>query len=313
MSDMIRTENLSKKFRSTAAVNDVNLAVPEGAIYALVGANGAGKTTLIKVLMNIFRPTSGAARVMGIDCRHLAGQHFQHIGYVSENQEMPEWMTVETMLDYVRPFYPQWDRALERQLVAQFDLPPKRKLKHLSRGMRMKAAFTASLAYRPKLIVLDEPFSGLDPLVRDEIIEGLLDRAPETTILLSSHDLAEIESFASHVGYLEQGRILFSEEMSVLSARFREITITLSTPSSLPQKIPPTWLQVESTDSVIRFVDSNFRGPATAQELAEIFPSAGDISWEPMPLRSIFLALAKTGRTQSQLAPDLAMEGKEKA
>ena len=103
------TENLSKKFRSTAAVSDVNLAVPEGAIYALVGANGAGKTTLIKLLMKIFRPTAGGARVMGIDCRHLAGKDFQHIGYVSENQEMPEWMTVETMLDYVRPFYPQWD------------------------------------------------------------------------------------------------------------------------------------------------------------------------------------------------------------
>ena len=112
MSDMIRTENLSKKFRSTAAVNDVSLAVPEGAIYALVGANGAGKTTLIKLLMNIFRPTAGGARVMGIDCRHLAGKDFQHIGYVSENQEMPEWMTVETVLDYLRPFYPQWDRAL---------------------------------------------------------------------------------------------------------------------------------------------------------------------------------------------------------
>jgi ABC-2 type transport system ATP-binding protein len=124
--------------------------------------------------------------------------------------------------------------------------------------------------------------------------------------LLSSHDLAEIESFASHVGYLEQGRILFSEEMPVLSGRFREIIITLSIPSSLPQKIPPTWLQVEAGDSVIRFVDSNFRGQETAQELAEIFPSAGDIAMEPMPLRSIFLALAKTGRTQTQPAPDLA-------
>ena len=234
MNDMIRTENLSKKFRSTSALNEVTLTVPEGAIYALVGANGAGKTTLIKLLMNIFRPTSGRAQVMGIECRHLAGKDFQRIGYVSENQEMPDWMTVEAMLDYLRPFYPQWDRALEQQLVRQFDLPLKRKLKHLSRGMRMKAAFAGSLAYRPKLIVLDEPFSGLDPLVRDEIIEGLLDRAPETTIFLSSHDLAEIESFASHVGYLEQGRILFSEEMSALSDRFREITITLRTPSPDP-------------------------------------------------------------------------------
>jgi ABC-2 type transport system ATP-binding protein len=297
MNDMIRTENLSKRFRSTSALNEATLAVPEGAIYALVGANGAGKTTLIKLLMNIFPPTSGHARVMGIECRRLAGKDFQRIGYVSENQDMPDWMTVEAMLDYLRPFYPQWDSALEQQLVRQFDLPLKRKLKHLSRGMRMKAAFASSLAYRPKLIVLDEPFSGLDPLVRDEIIEGLLDRAPETTIFLSSHDLAEIESFASHVGYLEQGRLLFSEEMVVLSDRFREITITLSAPSPVPKNIPPTWLQVEAGDAVIRFVDSNFHGEATTRELAEIFPSAGDISIEPIPLRSIFLALAKTGRT----------------
>jgi ABC-2 type transport system ATP-binding protein len=210
---------------------------------------------------------------------------------------MPEWMTVKAMLDYLRPFYPEWDRSLEQQLVRQFDLPLTRKLKHLSRGMRMKAAFASSLAYRPRLIVLDEPFSGLDPLVRDEIIEGLLDRAPETTIFLSSHDLAEIESFASHVGYLEQGRLLFSEEMSVLSDRFREITITLSAPSPLPKNIPPTWLQVEAGEAVIRFVDSNFHGQVTSRELTEIFPSAGDISMEPIPLRSIFLAIAKNGRT----------------
>jgi ABC-2 type transport system ATP-binding protein len=297
MNGMIRTENISKKFRSMSALNQVNLTVPEGAIYALLGGNGAGKTTLIKLLMNIFQPTFGRAQVMGIECRHLAGKDFQRIGYVSENQEMPDWMTVEAMLDYLRPFYPRWDRALEQQLVRQFDLPIKRKLKHLSRGMRMKAAFAGSLAYRPNLIVLDEPFSGLDPLVRDEIIEGLLDRAPETTIFLSSHDLAEIESFASHIGYLEQGRILFSEEMSALSDRFREITITLSAPSPVPQNIPPTWLQLEAGDAVIRFVDSNFHAQTTPRELAEIFPSAGNISIEPIPLRSIFLAIAKTGRT----------------
>ena len=262
MNNMIQTENLSKRFRSTSALNDITLTVPEGAIYALVGANGAGKTTLIKVLMNIFQPTFGRAQVMGIECRSLAGKDFQRIGYLSENQEMPDWMTVEAMLDYLRPFYPRWDRVLEQQLVRQFDLPLKRKLKHLSRGMRMKTAFASSLAYRPNLFVLDEPFSGLDPLVRDEIIEGLLDRAPETTIFLSSHDLAEIESFASHVGYLEQGRILFSNEMSALSDRFREITITLTTPSPVPGNIPPTWLQVEAGDAVIRWVEVTFQGQA---------------------------------------------------
>jgi ABC-2 type transport system ATP-binding protein len=199
----IRTEKLTRRFGRTVAVDEVNLAVPEGAIYALVGANGAGKTTIIKVLMNIFGPSAGEAEVLGIDTRGMRGKAFNRIGYVSENQEMPEWMTAGAMLEYYRAFYPQWDLALEQQLVRQFDLPLNRKLKHLSRGMRMKAAFASSLAYRPSLIVLDEPFSGLDPLVRDELIEGLIERAPETTIVLSSHDLAEIESFSSHVGFLE--------------------------------------------------------------------------------------------------------------
>src|SRR5277367_6585192 len=117
------------------------------------------------------------------------------------------------------PFYNNWDRELEAQLVRQFNLPLERKLKQLSRGMRMKAALASSLAYRPALIVLDEPFTGLDPLVRDELIQGLLDSADGATILISSHDLAEIETFASHIGYLDRGRMQFSEEITALTQR----------------------------------------------------------------------------------------------
>jgi ABC-2 type transport system ATP-binding protein len=281
----------------------IDVTIPEGAIYALVGANGAGKTTLIKLLMNILRPSSGQASVLGLDSHDVEGKAFTRIGYVSENQEQPEWMTVGAMLDYMRPFYPQWDRALERQLVAQFDLPLDRKLKHLSRGMKMKAAFASSLAYRPALIVLDEPFSGLDPLVRDELIEGLLDRAPETTIVLSSHDLAEIESFASHVGFLENGRLLFSEEMAVLSGRFREVTVTLPEPSAMPHRLPTAWLLTEAVDHVVRFTHTDYEGVVTERELAAAFPSALDIAVDPMPLRSIFLALAKSNRIHSQPTP----------
>jgi ABC-2 type transport system ATP-binding protein len=298
--DSIQVEALTRKFGRALALDSVDLSVPEGAIYALVGANGAGKTTMIKLMMNILRPTSGRARVLDIDSRQLAGKHFTRIGYVSENQELPEWMTVGGMLDYLRPFYPQWDGALEGLLVRQFDLPLKRKLKHLSRGMKMKAAFAGSLAYRPAMIVLDEPFSGLDPLVRDELIEGLLERAPETTIFLSSHDLAEIESFSSHVGYLENGRLLFSDEMSVLTERFREVTITLNDTASLPQAPPPTWLQPQVADSVVRFVHSDCRGETTVRELAERFPRARDISMTPMSLRAIFLAVAKAGRSHNE-------------
>jgi ABC-2 type transport system ATP-binding protein len=304
MNSTIGTQNLSKQFGRTVAVDNISMAVPEGSIYALVGANGAGKTTLIKLLMNILRPNAGSAQVLGTDSAQLSGSAFNRIGYVSENQELPEGMTVGGMLDYFRAFYPTWDNALEQQLVRQFDLPLKRNLKHLSRGMKMKATFTSSLAYRPSLIILDEPFSGLDPLVRDELIEGLIERAPETTIFLSSHDLAEIESFSSHVGYLQQGRLLFSEEMSVLSNRFRDVTITLDNPAPLPANIPATWLEAQTTDCVLRFVDSDFREGSSAHHLAEQFPSARDIAFEPMSLREIFLAIAKSGRgSQLSAAP----------
>ena len=309
MTDAIRTESLSRKFGRTVAVDNLNLAVPEGAIYALVGANGAGKTTVIKLLMNIFRPTAGGAQVLGIECLRLAGNAFERIGYVSENQEMPDWMTVGAMLDYYRPFYPQWDRTLEQQLVRQFDLPLNRKLKHLSRGMKMKAAFASSLSYRPSIIVLDEPFSGLDPLVRDELIEGLIERAPETTIFLSSHDLAEIESFSSHVGYLEQGRLLFSEEMSVLAGRFRDVTVTLESPQPLPENLPSTWLQPQLTDRVFHFIHSGYQHQASEIELARVFPSARDITFDPMPLRQIFLAVAKSGRIRTASQQPTTAEG----
>ncbi len=298
MNPAIRIDGLVKRFGHTEVLRGIDLVVPEGAIYALVGANGAGKTTMIKLLMNILRPTLGCAQVLGIDSAKIAGKAFQRIGYVSENQELPDWMTVGELLDSMRTFYPAWDRALEQELVRQFDLPLERKLKHLSRGMRMKAAFASSLAYRPALIVLDEPFTGLDPLVRDELIEGLLERAPETTIFLSSHDLAEIESFASHVGYLEQGRILFSDEMAVLQDRFREVTVTLPVRAPLPADCPVTWLGAEAADSVVRFVDSDYRGEESMRELGRIFPGAREagIAMEPMSLRAIFLAVAKAGR-----------------
>lgn len=307
MNNVIGTQNLTRRFGRTLALNQVNLEVPKGAVYALVGANGAGKTTLIKVLMNIFPPTSGSAQVLGIDSRKVIGKVLAHIGYVSENQQLPEWMSVGEMLAYYRNFYPSWDLTLEGQLVRQFDLPVKRKLKDLSRGMRMKAAFASSLAYRPSLIVLDEPFSGLDPLVRDDLIEELIERAPEATIFLSSHDLAEIESFASHVGFLESGKLLFSEELSLLSSRFRSVTVTLPGPWERPSGLPSAWLQIEAASNVVRFIDSNYDASSSTAIFAAVFPSARDVALDAMSLRSIFLAIARSSRTTSGTQTDTSM------
>ena len=293
MNDAIRTEHLTKRYRRVCALDQVNLAVQENAVYALVGPNGAGKTTMIKLLMNLIDATAGKAQVLGTESRHVRGSAYTEIGYVSENQEMPEWMRVGALLNYLRPFYPAWDRDLETALVRQLELPVDRKIKHLSRGMKMKVALASALAFRPKLIILDEPFGGLDPLVRDQLIEGLLERASESTVFLSSHDLAEIESFASHVGYLEEGRLRFSEDMDSLAARFREVELTLAAERDLPAQMPHSWLHAKTSGAVVRFVESQFEEQRTGAEIQRVFGPAHDMEFRPMTLRSIFLAVAK--------------------
>ena len=297
----IETRGLCKTFGHNEALAPLDLVVPRGAVFALVGHNGAGKTTLIKLLLNILRPTHGVATVLGQSSDSLTGESFTRIGYVSENQELLDWMTVQAMMDYLRPFYRTWDAA---DLIADLDLPPDRKLKHLSRGMRMKVTLASVLAFRPPLIVMDEPFSGLDPLVRDELIKALLDRMNDafdtnpdsgTTILISSHDLAEVESFATHVAFLHRGKLLFAESMATLTARFREVTVTLDPSIRHNSFTPPTsWLLPESTKSVYRFTHTNAEAGDLEQQVLSLLTNATAIQAEPMTLRTIFLALAKS-------------------
>lgn len=296
MKSALRTENLCKQFWRVEALRGLNLVVPQGSVFALVGPNGAGKTTAIKILMNILRATNGYAEVLETESTQLNQKQFISIGYVSENQELPDWMRVDAFLAFLRPFYPSWDVDLENELVRQFDLPLKRKLRNLSRGMRMKAALTSALAYHPKLIVLDEPFTGLDPLVRDELIQGLLDRAQESTILISSHDLAEIESFASNIAYLEKGRLRFSEELTSLLDRFREVELTFDTSPPLPRSLPDTWMQVNASAAVVRFIESRFDSDRTVAQVRSVIGEAKNVTFSPMSLRSIFLVMAKSGK-----------------
>jgi ABC-2 type transport system ATP-binding protein len=300
MSPAIQTHSLSRRYGRTEAVHDLTLTVPTGSVFALLGPNGAGKTTTIKVLMNLLAPTSGEARILGTDSRKLRERDRAQIGYVSENQQLPLWMTVRQLLDYCRPFYPTWDRDLEKTLLAKFALPPERKLKHLSRGMLMKASLLSSLAYRPKLLVLDEPFSGLDPLVRDEFIHGVLEvsAAGDWTVFVSSHDIAEIEQLADHVAILDAGRLKLSEPTETLQSRFRRLEVTLPPSFTLPPSpfnLPPSWLAFERTGSLARFIDTRFDPAATESACRTHFPDAA-ITAHPMTLREIFVTLARENR-----------------
>lgn len=296
MTCAILTEQLSKQYRRVNALNRLDLRVESGTVHALVGPNGAGKTTLIKILMNIAAASSGTATVLGINSAKVSGKAFAEIGYVSENQELPGWMKVGDFLEYLRPFYPSWDVDLEQAMVRDFDLPLNRKLKQLSRGMQMKAALASSLAFHPKLIVLDEPFSGLDPLVRDELAKTLLQHSSEATIFISSHDLAEVEGVATHVTFLEKGTARLSEDLTSLRSRFREVELTLSAPLDAAPDVPENWLQFNAAGAAVKFVDSAYAPEATTAEIHRRLGAVQDVRYSEMSLREIFLALAKAGR-----------------
>jgi len=240
----IETAGLTRRYGRLEVVQSLDLHVPAGSIFALVGPNGAGKTTTIKMLMNLVKPTRGSATIASVDSRRLTSRDFQRIGYVSENQQLPDWMTTAELLDHCKPFYPTWDDALGRRLLGSFALPTDVRITKLSRGGRMKAALLTALAFRPDVLVLDEPFSGLDPLVRDQLTQTLLALAAERpfTVFVSSHDLDEIERLATEIAFIDAGRVLLSESVATLLERFqradgsrpplREIFLILATAST---------------------------------------------------------------------------------
>jgi ABC-2 type transport system ATP-binding protein len=302
MNHVIETQNLTRRFGKKEAVCDLSIRVPSGSIFAFLGPNGAGKSTTIKLLMNIIEPVAGTSSVMGVPSRKLGPAEFQQIGYVAEDQQAPDWMTVEQFLNYVKPMYPTWDSAFCGSLLKQFDLPPDRPLKNLSRGMRMKAILLSSLAYRPKLLVLDEPFSGLDPLVRDEFIQGILELTAQEhwTVFVSSHDIDEVERLADWVGVINDGRLRENEPVETMQARFRQVQVALNDDGPLPPKLPDTWLLPEKAGRVMRFVDSRYEEATTEKQIRQMLSGVGGIDAAPMSLREIFLALARTYRFNGQ-------------
>jgi ABC-2 type transport system ATP-binding protein len=294
----LRAQNLKKKYGRVEALAGLTLDVPEGSVFALVGPNGAGKTTAIKILMNLLRATEGRAEILGADSRALGPAQLARIGYVSENRRLPAWMSAGYFFSYCKEFYPGWRDEDLAALVRLYELPLDRPLKAMSRGMRVKAALAAALSYRPDLLILDEPFGGLDVLVREQAIESILERLPESTVFLASHDLAEIESFATHIAYLHQGRIQFVEEMAALSARFREVEAVLENPlDALPAGLPAEWLNPEWTPLVVRFIHSAYEPERSESAIRRTLPGVREIAVRALPLRAIFLALAKSAKS----------------
>jgi ABC-2 type transport system ATP-binding protein len=239
--------------------------------------------------------------VLGTDSQRLDATAFQRIGYVSENQKLLEHLTPAQLVDYLRPFYPTWDDALAERLQRTLNLPMNGRLRTLSRGTRMKAALLSALAFRPDLLVLDEPFSGLDPLVRDELIQGLLDLANDRdrpwTVFISSHDIEEVERLADSVAFLNNGRLVFAEPVARLLERFRLVEVIAPDDAALAPPNEPPWIPQGIAGRTLRFVDSA-HSPDAAARIAARYPNA-EVRTHPMTLREIFVVLARRSARES--------------
>jgi len=297
---IIETQNLTKKFGKHDAVSGISLSVPEGATVALIGANGAGKTTTLRTLMNLLEADAGEARVLGVDSRRLTAREYSRIGYVSENQKLPPNLTTEQFFAYLRPLYSTWDRTVEDDMRRRFELQPGQKLGHLSHGVRMKVCVAAALPHRPALLMLDEPLSGLDVLIRDEVMGGLLAHSEGVTVLISSHQLAEIESCATHVAFMDRGRLVIHDSIEDVAARFREVTAGFVSEPKVPARLPEKWLTPEWSGRTLRFTTIAYASDEElGRTLASLVGPLAHLSTEPMSLRDTSKALIRAYRKEA--------------
>jgi ABC-2 type transport system ATP-binding protein len=209
---VVEVNDLSRSFGRKTALDGVSFHATAGQVYGLVGANGAGKTTFIKHLLGLLRATTGSVRVFGLDpVREPAGV-LGRIGYLSEEHELPEWMRVGELMRYTQAFHPKWDAAYARELLETFALDPASRIKDLSKGMRAQAGLIAAAAHRPELLILDEPSSGLDAVVRRDILDAIVRAVADDgrTVIFSSHLLDEVERMSDHETLIHQGRVALS-------------------------------------------------------------------------------------------------------
>jgi ABC-2 type transport system ATP-binding protein len=220
---VINVSGLTRRFGATTALDSVSLSLPRGAVYGLVGANGAGKTTLIKHVLGLLRAESGSVRVFGLDPVADPVGVLSRIGYLSEENDLPGWMRVDELIRYSRAFYPAWDDAYAEELRQTFALDRAARIKNLSKGQKARMGLLIALAHRPELLVLDEPSSGLDPIVRKDILGAVMRTIADEgrTVLFSSHLLDEVEEVADHVTMISEGRIVLSAPLSVIKDSHR--------------------------------------------------------------------------------------------
>lgn len=241
---VIEAVDLRKTFPgNVVAVHGLDLAVPEGCVYGLIGRNGAGKTTTIRLLMGLLHADGGSARILGRNLWTAPREHRARIAYVSQTQQLHGWMTLAELSHYVAQFYPQWDQRLAAQLTDRFGLPSHTQVGLLSGGEQRKVALLLAVAACPEVLLLDEPAAGLDPIARRELIEVLVDALAQRplTVLFSTHILADLERLADQVGMMDRGRMISSERLDVIQSQTKRVQVIF------PGTAPPPDFRVPGT------------------------------------------------------------------
>jgi ABC-2 type transport system ATP-binding protein len=244
----INIEHFTRRFGGRAAVDDLCLEVPKGSIFGLLGRNGAGKSTTIKTLLNLIQPTSGRLTVLGMDAQAGGVALRRRVGYVPEEPAYYGWMTVEEILRFNGSLYPSWDPDLARRLMERLELPPRGRLRTLSLGTRAKVGLVMALGARPELLILDDPTSGLDPIVRREFLETIIDtvQAEGGTVFFSSHLLHEMERIADDVAILHEGKLRLRAGLDELKASCKQLRVVF--PDRVPESFElPGLLSLERT------------------------------------------------------------------
>ncbi|GHC41075.1 ABC transporter ATP-binding protein [Roseibacillus persicicus] len=300
MSDLLEFEKVKKRFGGVSALSGASFTVPKGSVTALLGANGAGKSTALRVALNLEKPSQGLVRVLGQDSRRIGPVELRKIGYVAEGMEMPEWMTVDQYLNWCRPLYPDWDRKLEEKLRGIFHVPSNRPLKALSRGQRMKAALLSVLSYRPELLILDEPFSGLDPLVRDDLTKSILELADQDSwgVVIATHDIEEVERLADRVVVMKLGKVELAGDREELLEKWRRVEVLVTDEWEEPARYPSEWLNVKRVGMVVRFYESKYAKEDLGEKLKTHFPLTADPALQRVSLRDVLRVLTKAGRVE---------------
>lgn len=237
---VIEVRSLSRNFGRKQALNNVSLSIPRGTVFGLVGENGAGKTTLLKHLLGLLKAQSGSVEVFGLDPVAKPEVVLSRIGYLSENRELADWMRIDQLMHFSSGFYPDWDHGYAAELLEMFELKADQRIKTLSRGQLARVGLLVAIAHRPELLLLDEPSSGLDPVVRRDILAAIIRTVADEgrTVLFSSHLLDEVQRVSDHVAMLHQGQLLLCEPLESVLKKHSRWTVRLFESVAVPPSIP---------------------------------------------------------------------------